>query len=122
MDNSGLTRRDYAIGARPAEAVFGAPTRAIFGADPSAITESIHRLEHRWVVDLAFIGLMPRRHRGALQMTDHRQELFHAADQIAAHNLHVVKVELHPDIRLADLCYHIGRVFDVIKKIIWPIA
>ena len=76
MGNGGLTRRDDAVGARPAQAVFCTPARPIFGADPAAVAQPIRRLEYRRVVDLAFIGLMPCRHCGTLQMTDHRQELF----------------------------------------------
>src|SRR5262245_3630876 len=65
---------------------------------------------------------MPRRHRSTLQMTDHRQELFQAPGQIAPDNLHMIEIELHADIWLSDFCNHVGRVLDVIEKIIRPVA
>src|SRR5262245_28921342 len=55
-------------------------------------------------------------------MTDHWQELFQAPGQISPHNLHMIEIELHPDIWLSDFCDHISRVLDVIEKIIRPIA
>ena len=43
-------------------------------------------------------------------------------DQIATDNLHVIEIELHPDIGFAEFCDHVGSVLDVIEKIIRPVT
>ena len=46
------------------------------------------------IAHLAFVGLVARRHRGDLDVTDHRQVFLEPADEIAAHDLGVIEIEL----------------------------
>src|SRR5262245_29185037 len=111
-----------AVFASPAEAILRPAARTILGADPAAITQPVHGLKDGGIIDFTLIRLMPRRHRRTLQMSDHGVEFFETADQIAANDLNVIKIELHADVRPAGLCDHIGRMLVMIEKIVWAIA
>src|SRR5262249_49421680 len=114
-------RGPHAVSARPPEAILRAAARAIFGANPAAKAELIHDFEYGRVIDLPLVWLMTRRHCRTLQMADDWQEFFETMDQVAADNLHVIKIELHADIRLADLCNYVRRVLDMVEKVVWPV-
>src|SRR5262245_55655113 len=115
-------RGRHAVHARPAEAILRAAARAIFGADPTPIAEFVHRFEYGGVIDLPLVRLMTRRHRRTLQMANHRKKFLETMDQVTADDLHVIEIELHADIWLADLCDNSGRVLHMIEKIIRPVA
>ena len=55
-------------------------------------------------------------------MPDQRQMLFEPADQVAAHDLRVIEIELDADIRLADLRDDVGGMFGAVEEIIRPVA
>src|SRR5258708_39524594 len=95
--------RRHAVSFGPAEAVLGARPRLIFAADKAVITQSIERREYRRVIDFAVVRFAARRHRGDLDMADQGTEFFEAPDQVAADNLHVIKIELDAQVGRADL-------------------
>ena len=64
------------------------------GADPALISEAVDRLEQRRIIDLALVRLMAGWNRGALQMADDGQVFLQPMEQIAAHDLHMVEIEL----------------------------
>src|SRR5580704_11574301 len=106
----------------PAEPVLGAGARLVFAADPARIAGTVDCLEHGGIIDLAFVGLPARRHRGDLHVADHGEEFFEALEQIARHDLHVVEIELDAHIRRADLGDNVGGVLDPAQEIARPVA
>src|SRR5450755_822470 len=117
-----LTGGNHAVGLGPAQAILGAPARPVFGADPTAVAKPVHRLEYIAVIDLALVRLVAAWHRGALQVADHGQVLLKAMEQIAAHDLHMVEIELEAKVRLAGLGDDVGGVLHTIEEIIRPVA
>ena len=55
-------------------------------------------------------------------MADHRQILLEPVQQVAADDLHVIKIELHAQVRLADLGDDVGGVLGAIEEIARPVA
>src|SRR5664279_2504929 len=121
MVNWGLIRGTQAISLAPAQPVLGAPARPVFRADPALVAERIHRREYAWVIDLALVRLVARGHGRALQMADHRQMLLQAVEEVAAHDLHMIKIELDAQVRPADFGDDVGGVLDAVEEIIRPV-
>jgi hypothetical protein len=114
--------RRQPVGARPAEAVFGACPGLIFAADKACIAEPVHRREYRRIIDFAFVGLGACRHGGDLRVTDHGKEFSETLDKIAADDLDMIKIELDAQVRRADLTDDVGGMLDVPEKIVRPVA
>ncbi len=55
-------------------------------------------------------------------MPDHRQIFLQPVDQIAADDLHMIEIELHAQVGLADLGDDIGGMLDLVEKIIRQVA
>src|SRR5579864_2989902 len=110
----------------PSRRIFLAPSRhdAVFlcAADPAGVAGAVDRVEHGRVIDLAFVGLAAGRHRGDLHVADDGEEFFEALEQIAAHDLHVIEIELDAHIGRADLGDDVGGVLDPAQEIIRPVA
>src|ERR1700685_1865757 len=117
-----LSSRHDAVFFCPAEPVFGAPAWLVFAADPARIAGAVDRFEHGGIIDLAFVGLAAGRHRGDLHVADDGEELFEALEQIAADDLHVIKIELDAHIGRADLGDDIGGMLDAAQEIARPVA
>src|SRR5581483_12429146 len=96
----------------PAEAVLGAAARAVLAGGPARPAQPVQRLEHAGIVDLALVGLAARRHCGDLNMTDQRQVLFEAGDQVPADDLDMIEIELDLHIGPADSRNEIGGMLD----------
>src|ERR1700674_3349817 len=90
-------------GAAPAKPLLGAPPRPVFAADIARIGGAVQHVEDGGIIDLALVGLRPRRHRRDLDMTDDGAMALEARHQVAAFDLDMVEVELHADIRPPDL-------------------
>src|SRR5262245_31874465 len=97
----------------PAQSVFGSRPRPIFSANPALIAKLVHRLEHRGVVDLAFVGLAARRDCRALQMPDGGQEFLETVDQISANDLNVIEIELHSNVWFPNFADNVGCMLDM---------
>jgi hypothetical protein len=55
-------------------------------------------------------------------MADQGAEFFETSDQVAADDLHVIKIELDAQVGRADLADYVGGVLDMLEKIIGPVA
>ena len=84
----------------------------VFAADPAGVAGAVDGFEHGGIIDLTFVGLAARRHRGDLHVADHGEEFFETLEQIARHDLHVIEIELDAHVRRADLRDDIGGVLD----------
>src|SRR5215472_3009409 len=67
----------------PPQPILGAAAWAVFAGDPAAVADPVERRVDRRIIDLALVGFLAARHRGDLHMTDHREKLLDAGDQIA---------------------------------------
>src|SRR6476620_252388 len=114
--NSTISRHDPIV-AGPTEPGFGRAARPVFASDPAAVTDAVERREYRGIVHLAFVRFVPRRHRRDLHMTDDGKMLLKPRDQIAAHDLGMIEVELDANVRPLHLGDDIGRVLGAGEKI-----
>src|SRR5471032_1985048 len=91
----------------PAEPVGRPGFRPVFTADPALVAERIDQIEQVRIIQLADVRFMPLRHARDLDMTDARMRAFHVAPQfdreVALHDLAVVTIKLHLEIRCTDL-------------------
>src|SRR6185437_494310 len=117
-----LMRRPQAIGCKPAEAVLGAAARPVLGPNPAAIAKLIHRPEYGRIVHFTLVRLVARGHRAALQVADHREVVLEPVQQVTAHDLHVIEIELHAQVGPSHLGDDIGGVLDVIEEVVRPVA
>src|SRR5918993_365773 len=111
-----------AISMAPGKAVLSSPAWGVFGCDKSCITRRVERLVDRRIVDLAFVRLMPGWYGSDLHVSHYRQMLFKARDQVSAHDLCVIKIELDADIRSPDLGDNVGRLLRTCKEVIRPVT
>src|SRR5262249_62255853 len=111
--DGGLARRAQAEAdrARPPQAPRGACAGAIFAADPAMVADAVQHGENLRIAYLTLVRLMPRGHRGDLHVPDKGKMLFEAPDQIAAHDLRMIKIELNAHIWLLHLGNDVGSVF-----------
>src|SRR5215831_5636327 len=109
-------------GTTPAEAVLGTPARLVLAADPALVAEPVERVEHRRKIYLALVRLGARGHGGDLHVADHRQEFLQPREQVARDDLHVVEVELHAQVRPADLGDQVGGLLHMADEIVGPVA
>src|ERR1700728_321532 len=68
----------HTVGLGPAKPILGVRARLVFAADPAAIAGAVDRFEYRGIIDFALVGFAAARHRGDLQMADHRQKFLEA--------------------------------------------
>src|SRR5258708_5496145 len=94
--------------AAPAEPLRGAAPGPVFAADIARIGGAVQHGEDGGIIDLALVGLRPRWHRRDLDMTDDRVMALESCHQVAALDLDMIEVELHPDIQPAHLSDHPG--------------
>src|SRR5262249_20400331 len=111
-----------AVGLPPPQPVLGAAARLVFATDPAGIADPVERRVDRRIIDLALVGFLAARHRGDLHVTDHREKLFDAGDEIALGDLHVIAVELQAHVFPPDLGDHVGGVLDAREEIAGPVA
>ncbi len=90
-------------GCSPPQPRSGGRLGAVFTANPAAIPQRAQAFENGGVVHLAHIGLVTIRHPGNLDMANGAELAFEMANQVAFHDLAVVKVELQLEIRGTDL-------------------
>src|ERR1700678_4385332 len=88
-----FARRDP-VGPRPGQPLLRAGAGAVFATHKTRVAQPVDDRENLGVIDLALVRLLPRRHGRDLDMTDERQMALEAADEIAADNLHMIKIEL----------------------------
>ena len=65
---------------------------------------------------------MARGNRRDLHMPDQRQMRLEAPQQIAAHDLRVIEIELDADIRLVRLRDDVGGVLHAIEEVVRAVA
>src|SRR6516225_9985760 len=116
-----LACRHHAVVACPTQAVFRSRTRPVFGSDPALVSEPVHGLEYGRIVDLTHVRLVPGRYGRALQVSNHGEVFLETVDQIAAHDLHMIEIELHADIGLRGVFDDGSSMLDVIEKIVRPV-
>src|SRR5471032_633399 len=92
---------------KPAEAVRRCGFRPVFTANPAVVAERIDQVEQVWIIQFAHVRFMPVRHTRDLDMADARMRAFHVAPEfdreVALHDLAVVTIELHLEVRCADI-------------------
>src|SRR5260221_4129447 len=117
MVNAGGALAADAVFAAPGEPVLGARPGPVFAGRPARPAEPVERLEHTRIVDLALVRLGARRHRGDLHVADQRLVRLEAPDEIAADDLHMIKIELDLHIRPPDLGADFGGLLDPLEEI-----
>src|ERR1700730_13049759 len=81
--------------AKPGDRVAAGP---VLAADPALVADLVEQVEEVRVIDLADIRLVPARRAGDLDMRVQTGQFRDRRRQIAAHDLHVIEVELEPQI------------------------
>ncbi len=94
----------------PAQSLFGASSRAVLAAHPSFVTRFIEQPHQVAAIDFAFVGLMPIRHARDLYVADVVEILFELHCEVAFDDLRMIKIHLHFQVGLADLCNDCVRV------------
>src|SRR3974390_83204 len=116
--SSSMPARDNPVSACPAQAVLGSRARPVFAADPFIVTEAIECREDCRIVHPAFIGLPAQGNTCDLHMTDQAKMLLQPPDEIAAHDLDMIEVELDTHIRPRNLVDDVGGVLDPAEEIV----
>lgn len=94
----------------------------VFGRHPTGIVQRIERPEYLRIVYLALVRLVARGNRRDLHVSDQRQVRLEAPEQIAAHDLRVIKIELDADIGSARLGDDVGGVLHAVEEVVRPVT
>src|SRR6516164_5147828 len=119
-ESRSMPARDNPVRPRPGEAVLGSRPRPVLATDPSAVTQAIEHREDCRVAHLPVVGLAARGDARDLHMPDNGEIFLKPPNQIAAHDLGMIEVELHAHIRPPDLVDDVGRLLDATQKVVRP--